>query len=478
MTTSTDLLVESTAALADTYSRALGGGVCSADGLSVGLDLERMTDAGLLAVADAVFASGRQVDALKAQVAGQLQERFEHDSGPHGISARTGNRNAAAALTDIAHISMAEAGRLCRVGAATRPRMSLIGEHLPPEYPVVADAVNAGALTVDSALFIAANLAQAAPRATTEDLLMAEKELVEFAVTNPVDSVRKLSIRYRDALDVDGVEPREKMLVSRRALTRIVQPNGMKRYILDADPLSAAFLDTAIDGMASAELRKPRFEATEDPDGCGDSHEIIGDGRTMPQLNFDAFVDIVRHALSCKEGLGALDHTTIIVRMTLESLQSGLGEAQLDGIEQPISASTARRMAAEACIIPMVLGDKSEVLDFGLGKRLFTRAQKLAAIERDGGCATAGCNRPPSYAEGHHIRWYKAHAGPTNLSNCVMLCSACHHRIHREGWDVMVKDNVVYFIPPATVDFRRTPRRGGRPPVPAPKGHNGVHYRL
>ncbi|WP_152602379.1 DUF222 domain-containing protein, partial [Cryobacterium roopkundense] len=296
MTTSTDLLVESTAALADTYSHSLGGGVCTEEEPDAGLDVQRMTNAGLLASMAATFEVVRLAQALLVREAGELNDRFEHDTG---IAAQTGNRNAAAALTDIGHISMAEAGRLVRVGKATRPRMSLIGEHLPPEYSEVAKAVNAGALPVDSALYITANLAQAAPRATTEDLDAAEKELVEFAVTNPVDSVRKLSIRYRDALDVDGVEPREEVLVSRRGLKRMVLPNGMKRYILDADPVSAAYLDTAIDGMTSAELRKPRFEAKDDPDGCGDNHEIIGDGRTMPQLNFDAFIDIVRHALSC-----------------------------------------------------------------------------------------------------------------------------------------------------------------------------------
>jgi len=155
-----------------------------------------MTDAGLLQAADAVFASGRQLDALRAQVAGALQDRFEHDSG---IATRTGNRNAAAVLADIGRISMAEASRLVRVGVAIRPRMSLIGEHLPAEYPEVAAALNAGELTVDSALFITANLGQAAPRATTEDMVTAEKELVEFALDNPVDSVRKLAVRYRDA---------------------------------------------------------------------------------------------------------------------------------------------------------------------------------------------------------------------------------------------------------------------------------------
>jgi len=431
-----------------------------------------MTDAGLMVVTEALFDTIRLGQALLVQAAGELQDRFEHDSGPSSISVRTGNRNAATALTDIGRISVAEAGRLCRVGTATRPRTSLIGEQLPPEYPAVADALNTGLLPVDSALYITANLGQAAPRATTEDLVMAEAELVEFAAGNPVDSVRKLSVRYRDALDVDGIEPREAVLVSRRALTRLVQPNGMKRYILDADPLSAAFFDTAIDALVGAELRKPRFEATGDGEDC----DPVDDTRTIQQMGFDAFVDIVRHGLSCTQGLGTLDHTTVIVRMTLDALQTGLGEAQLDGIEQPISAATARKMAADAHIIPMVLGGNSEILDFGLGKRLFTKAQKLALTERDGGCATSGCNRPPSYTEAHHILWYKAHDGPTNLSNGVMLCSACHHRIHRDGWDILVKDNVVFFLPPATVDPGRRPRRGGRPPTPTPAGHGGPRY--
>ncbi|WP_035840724.1 hypothetical protein, partial [Cryobacterium roopkundense] len=160
MTTSTDLLVESTAALADTYSHSLGGGVCSEEEPDAGLDLQRMTDGGLLAVLNSNFEVVRQAQALLVRAAGELDDRFDHDSG---IAARTGNRNAAAALTDIGHISMAEAGRLVRVGKATKPRMSLIGEHLPPEYAEVARAVNAGELTVDSALYITANLEQAAP---------------------------------------------------------------------------------------------------------------------------------------------------------------------------------------------------------------------------------------------------------------------------------------------------------------------------
>ncbi|TFD47338.1 HNH endonuclease [Cryobacterium frigoriphilum] len=430
-----------------------------------------MSDAELLTVTDAIFAAQRQVEALAARAAGELQDRFEHDAGSHGIAAKTGCRNAAVLLTDVGQISLAEAGRLCRVGSATRPRVSLLGERMPAPYPQVAAALDAGALNVDSAAFITQNLAQAAPRATAEDLDLAEQALVSFATDNPVDSVRKLSIRYRDALDVDGIEPREEVLVSRRSLVRTVLPNGMKRYVLEADPVSAAFCDAAIDALVGAELRSPRFEPTEnsdDGDGCAESHELLTETRTIQQMSFDAFVDIVRHALSCTQGPGPLAHTTVIVRMTLQSLLDGLGEAQLDGIEQPISAGTARRLAVDAHIIPMVLGGDSKVLDFGVGRRLFSHAQKLAIAERDGGCATAGCNRPASYTEAHHILWWKAHGGPTNLDNCTLLCGPCHHRIHREGWDILVKNNVIYFIPPASIDPNRRPRRGGRPPLPNP----------
>jgi hypothetical protein len=152
--------------------------------------------------------------------------------------------------------------------------------------------------------------------------------------------------------------------------------------------------------------------------------------------------------------------TTMIVRIGMEELMTGLGEAQIDGIEQPISAGTARRLAAEAEIIPMVLGGDSEVLDLGTSRRLFSRAQRLALAERDDGCAW--CTRPASYTEAHHIKWWKAHAGPTDLLNGVLLCSPHHHLLHSHGWDITVVDNVPWFIPPVPVDIQQKPRRGGR----------------
>ena len=49
-----------------------------------------------------------------------------------------------------------------------------------------------------------------------------------------------------------------------------------------------------------------------------------------------------------------------------------------------------------------------------------------------------------------------------SMANAVLMCARCHHRVHRDGWDIEVRDHVVHFIPPTSVDPARTPRIGGR----------------
>jgi hypothetical protein len=43
-----------------------------------------------------------------------------------------------------------------------------------------------------------------------------------------------------------------------------------------------------------------------------------------------------------------------------------------------------------------------------------------------------------------------------------MLCSSCHHMIHREGWQILPSPNDVWFIPPPHIDPAQVPRLGGR----------------
>ncbi|WP_228373477.1 HNH endonuclease [Demequina gelatinilytica] len=55
-----------------------------------------------------------------------------------------------------------------------------------------------------------------------------------------------------------------------------------------------------------------------------------------------------------------------------------------------------------------------------------------------------------------------SHGGPSDLSNGVLLCTRCHHRIHDDGWTVTATTTEVWFTPPASIDPQRTPRRGGK----------------
>ncbi|MCU1556938.1 MAG: endonuclease [Microbacteriaceae bacterium] len=377
------------------------------------IDPEAMSDDELLGALEEGFARRHEADSRIVRLATAIIQRSRSSLGAGGLASKTGYASPATLLADIGRISLAEAHRICRVAEGTTARRSLIGEHLPAEYPVVAEAVRGARIPVDSASAIIAAIAQASPRADAIHLEAAERALVQFAVENPVDAVRKLAACWRDALDVDGIEPREDELVAARTLHRTILANGLKRYRLDLDPVSSAFMDAAIDAQVGVVIRAPRFDSPEDD-------ENVPDPRALTQIAADAVVDLARHGIACVTTDVPLPSATIVVRMTLESLIGGRGVAQIDGIEQPISATTARRMAADARLIPVVLGGSGEVLDLGVSRRLFSTAQRVALAERDGGCAWGNCARPPSHTEAHHIEWW-SRGGETNLANGTSL---------------------------------------------------------
>jgi hypothetical protein len=423
----------------------------------------------LLDELESAFAERRLIDAKITRLsvdAGELMKAARAVEAPHVAQS---SRSVAELLVDVGRISRAEAHRYYRVGLATEQRWTLVGQPLPIEYGLVRGALDDGSIPLDSANFIVSALAQAAPRADADDLRAAEDALVAFARECPADLVRRVANSWREALDVDGIEPREDVLAALVSLRRTVRPNGMKRYIIDADPIGAAYLDAAIDSHVGANIRRPGFTSadsggTED-DTDTDADDALIAQRTIAQLGAEAIFELARHGIACTNREIPIQAATIVVRMTLESLLTGLGAAYIDGIEQPISAGTARRLAAEAQIIPLVLGGDSEVLDLGTGQRLFSPAQKIAMGERFGGCAWRNCQLPPSHTEAHHVVWW-GRSGPSDLRNGILLCSKHHHEVHRNNWMVEVRGDVPWFIPPSTIDPRRTPRRGGKPPRP------------
>ncbi|MBK4346919.1 HNH endonuclease signature motif containing protein [Lacisediminihabitans changchengi] len=403
----------------------------------------------------------RAVDAIRVTLAGEVVERSAPHLGAEGMARQAGHSRPATFLAELWQISIPEAARLCDLGTATRSKRALDGSPLPARYPAVAAAVADLSLGVEAAVVIVRELDLAAPFCSTEARLAGERLLVEHAPGLTVKQIAGVARQVRDRLDEDGAESRDVIRRQRRALSWVTEPDGMVRLVWVMPPETAGLVRAGIDQLVSEQLRAARDAA---PAALADTGFVDSDDRTMPHRRADAAEDLFRQAVNCTCGAGGGGGggplVTVIVRMSLDQLVTGLGTAQIDGIDAGISATRARIMAADANIIPAVLGGTGEVLDLGRSRRLFSPAQRQALAETYGGCAFPACGHPPSYTEAHHLQWWSS-GGVTDLDNGIPLCSFHHHRIHDDGWEIVMREQVPYFIPPPWIDPDQTPRQGG-----------------
>lgn len=435
--------------------RAAWSGAMPSSGVigSTQFEVTQMTDAGLVRVTDALARVRRDAEALLARVAAEVSKRSSPERGDSSLARAQGFHNPGRLIAASTGASRGDAAKLIAVGTATAERQTFGGDRLPSRHPHVSAALEYALIGVDAASAITWMLDRVRLRADPELADAAEAALVDLAARVPLEVLLR-GVREAEArLDRDGVEPREEQLRGERTLTIREDSTGMVHLRARLDPETAAPIKTAIEAIVSDVLR--RREPTTSGPG-----PIVGDRRSIPQIQADALAAIARHSLGCEQTLVPLAKATVVVRLDHDSLIDGLRHARIDGLDQPISATTARRMSADAELIPAVLGGEGLPLDLGRAARLFSRGQRLALAERDGGCASCGQN--VAYVEAHHITWWERDSGPTDLSNGVMLCSFCHHRIHREGWGIRATRTKVWFIPPPHVDSTQAPRLGGR----------------
>lgn len=339
--------------------------------------------------------------------------------------------------------------------------MSFTGELLTPRYEATADAMTRAQLTPRAIRTIADTLDSVAERASVGDVADVESVLLSYAPALTSRELNKLCRQVIDRFDPDGAEPREERLRAKSGVKIITGRDGLITWIVSMHPEAAGFLTAAVDAR-TAPQRALSFIDTELDAAPFDPTE--GDTRTTPQKRLDALVDIARESLAHDDGQLAGTAVTLNVTMTLESLMSGLGAANIDGVDEPISAGSARRLAADARIIPIVLGGESQPLDVGQGKRLYTEAQRRALAVRDGGCIWPGCNAPPGWCEVAHLLAWSLN-GPTDFTNGALMCRTHHRRFDHDDWELESRDGALWLIPPPWVDPNRVARRAGRLPV-------------
>jgi hypothetical protein len=81
-----------------------------------------------------------------------------------------------------------------------------------------------------------------------------------------------------------------------------------------------------------------------------------------------------------------------------------------------------------------VLGGRSEPLDLGRSRRLFSPAQRKALRLCDKECRAEGCTVPAAWTDAHHLDpWSKG--GRTDLADGILLCGHHHRLAHDPAYD-------------------------------------------
>ena len=131
----------------------------------------------------------------------------------------------------------------------------------------------------------------------------------------------------------------------------------------------------------------------------------------------------------------AYGRADVSVIIDLKTLQSGIHKHSLvhTGTDIDVPIETIRRIACEAKIIPIVLGNDGVVLDVGRSSRLATRHQRRALESMHTTCAIPHCHIPVSQCQPHHIAFWKL-GGNTDMANLIPLCTEHHRCAHEGGW--------------------------------------------
>lgn len=242
-----------------------------------------------------------------------------------------------------------------------------------------------------------------------------------------------------------------------RSLVKTRGPVGLSRYTLLLEEEGAAIVDAAVDALA-----KP----APDPDTGAP------DPRTPAARRADALLDLVSRAVSAPEGTPRQAKTTMVVTVDLPTLQGQARRAALTTGGELLTPATARRLACDAQLIPVVLGTRGEVLDQGQATRLFTRPQIRHLWLRDRHCTFPGCTKPAPWTDAHHLIHWADH-GPTDIANAALLCRAHHTVVHRDRYAGTLTDgptgpHVQWDLTPGSYDHHlQALRQTGRiPPRP------------
>ena len=262
-----------------------------------------------------------------------------------------------------------------------------------------------------------------------------EAKLLRQARKMSVFRFRNACTHARHAGDPQGFVAEEVEGVEARSLTFTTADDGVVLVQGILDKVGGAAVRTALEPLAKR--------------GGKDDH------RDLERRQADALVDVCMRALD--NGM-VPQRAHLQITASMETLLGLPGAPAADmEFSLPISAKAVERIACDCAVTRIILGSDSTVIDVGRAKRTISGPQRKALKVRDCGCTWAGCDRPVSMTEGHHlVHWIRN--GPGDLPNLTLLCYRHHWMVHEGGWQIVrTNDGRLLTIPPPT-GFERLPR--------------------
>lgn len=180
--------------------------------------------------------------------------------------------------------------------------------------------------------------------------------------------------------------------------------------------------------------------------------------RRLLQAVFDALRATSDPQGTGDPGMPMNSRVEMLVMIDYDALRGATEGHGITGHGGYLSAGSARRLACNAGILPLVMGGNSQPLDLGRKRRFFTKGQKRAIAARDRGCINPGCGMSANRTEAHHVDPW-SEGGQTRVNRGVLLCVLCHTAFHAGHFRIVFINDVPYVVQSASRDPMQRPTR-------------------
>ena len=391
---------------------------------------------------------GRQLDGVAAAVAG----RFAHSSewaadGARDATAwlRAQSSEGFGAARDVIHhaagmASFPAMGASMRSGEVSKGHMRVLVE-VTRQYPrLMRHLQEAEPLVVD--------LAREAEPTRFRRALVAMCHRLDPDGAREDSRDRDGDFYFRASTLMDGHVRVDGMLPAEVGSLLMSMLESARRQVTAerADEAESAVVEdgvAAVQGASDAPPVEPELDIFGNP-----MREDPMDPRGRGQRNIEALQRILVTSAGADGGLASIagQRPQVNVTVSVETLSAEPGESvdcgwlERFGVPaQPIAADTARRLACDASLRPLILDTKGDLVAFGTSARVAPPALRALVVRRDRHCRFAGCRS--RIDEVHHIVFW-SRGGPTSSDNMLGLCWYHHHLVHEGGWELVGDANV------------------------------------